>query len=298
MVVQAGKAIVAVFPGVPFWAAALTLSVLQITWALVFGSPGGKINEIAVVLLAGLCVVFFVESIGYKSDFKSISDSMSIMLGIELSIAMPISWLPLVGDYSCKAKSKTGAVLMPFLGYFLGSCVMYFIGLLIVVSSGKNIFEFIASIESSRLRYAACGIVVLSTITTSFIDIYSAAVSSTQWIKVKNIRIPIIVIGLFALVVSVFFPVDRFEAFLENFLLTIAMVFVSVFVLVFLEFFMKKPNTNKSVNYRNLIIVFIGIAGNWLFNRYSVFIPTLMTALLVFTAYIVKNQFEKREERM
>jgi len=295
MVVQAGKAIVAVFPGVPFWAAALTLSVLQITWALVFGSPGGKINEIAVVLLAGLCVVFFVESIGYSPDFIFNSDSMSIMLGIELSIAMPVSWLPLVGDYSCKAKSKTGAVLMPFLGYFLGSCVMYFIGLLIVISSGSDdIFTFIAS---SRFRYAACGIVLLSTITTSFVDIYSAAVSSTQWIKVKNIRIPIMVIGLFALVVSVFFPVDRFEAFLENFLLTIAMVFVPIFVLVFLEFFMKKPKIDKSVNYSNLIIVFIGIAGNWLFNKYEIFIPTVMTVLLVVVLYMIKNKAGNNFER-
>lgn len=291
MVVQAGITIHAVFPNIPFWAAALTLSVLQIAWALAFGSPGGKINEIAVVLLAGLCVVFFVESIGYKSDFKFISDNMTVMLGIELSIAMPVSWLPLVGDYSCKAKSKTGAVLMPFLGYFLGSCVMYFIGLLIVVSSGSDdIFTFIAS---SRFRYVACGIVLLSTITTSFVDIYSAAVSSTQWIRVRNIRIPIMIIGLFALVVSVFFPVDRFESFLENFLLTIAMVFIPVFVLVFLEFFTKKPAINKSVNYSNLIIVFIGIAGNWLFNKYSIFIPTLMAALLVFVAYIIKNQFER-----
>jgi purine-cytosine permease-like protein len=101
------------------------------------------------------------------------------------------------------------------------------------------------------------------------------------------------VIGLFALVVSVFFPVDRFESFLENFLLTIAMVFVPVFVLVLLEFFMKKPKIDKSVNYGNLIIVFIGIAGNWLFNKYSVFIPTLMAALLVFAAYIIKNQCGK-----
>jgi len=292
MVVQAGKTIAAVFPDIPFWTAALTLSVLQIAWALAFGSPGGKINEIAVVLLAGLCVLFFVESIGYRSDVNFISGNMTMMLGIELSIAMPVSWLPLVGDYSCKANGKISAVLMPFLGYFLGSCVMYFIGLLIVISSGNDdIFAFIAS---NRFRYAACGIVLLSTVTTSFVDIYSAAVSSTQWIKSRNIRIPIMVIGLFALVVSVFFPVDRFESFLENFLITISMVFVPIFVLVFLEFFMKKPDINKSVNYKNLIIVFIGIAGNWLFNKYSIFIPTLMAALLVFVAYIIKNQFEKR----
>jgi putative hydroxymethylpyrimidine transporter CytX len=290
LVVQAGGAIAAVFPNLPFWTVTLALSVFQIAWALIFGSPGGKINDIAVVLLAGLCVFFLFESIGYKSDFISISNNMSIMLGIELSIAMPVSWLPLVGDYSCKANGKICAVLMPFLGYFLGSCFMYFIGLSIVISSGNDIFVFIAS---SKFRYIACGIVFLSTITTNFVAIYSAAVSSTQWVKGRNIRIPIIVIGLLTLFVSVFFPVNRFALILEKFLTSITMVFVPIFILVFFEYFMKKPKFNKSLNYRNLIIVFIGIVGNWLFNKYNIFIPALMTVLLVFVVYIIKNKITK-----
>jgi len=287
LVVQAGGAIAAVFPHLPFWTAALALSVFQIAWALIFGSPGGKINDIAVVLLAGLCILFLVESTGYTSDSVVISNNMSIMLGIELSIAMPVSWLPLVGDYSCKANDKTCAVVMPFLGYFLGSCFMYFIGLSIVISGGNDIFTFIAS---SKFRYIACGIVFLSTITTNFVAIYSAAVSSTQWIKSRNIRIPIMVIGLLTLFVCVFFPVNRFELILENFLTSITMVFVPIFVLVFLEYFTKKPKINKSISWRILTIVLIGIVGNWLFNRYNIFVPTLMTALLVFVVYIIAGR--------
>jgi putative hydroxymethylpyrimidine transporter CytX len=287
LVVQAGGAIVAVFPHLPFWTAALALSIVQIAWALFFGSPGGKINDIAVVLLASLCVFLFIESTGYTSSSLIISDNMGIMLGMELSIAMPISWLPLVGDYSCKANDKMCAVLMPFLGYFLGSCFMYFVGLSIAISGGNDIFEFIAS---SKFRYIACVIVFLSTITTNFVAIYSASVSSTQWIKSRNIRIPIMVIGLLTLFVSVFFPVNRFALILEKFLTSITMVFVPVFILVFFEYFMKKPKFNKSINCRNLIIVFIGIAGNWLFNQYNIFIPALMTALLVFIVYIIAGR--------
>jgi purine-cytosine permease-like protein len=198
-------------------------------WALIFGSPGGRINDIAVVLLAGLCILFLVESFNYESSVLTFSNGMSIMLGIELSIAMPVSWLPLVGDYSCKANNKICATLMPFLGYFFGSCFMYIIGLSIAVSSGNDIFAFIAS---SKFRYIVCGIVLLSTITTNFVAIYSAAVSSTQWMKSKNIRIPILTVGIVTLLVSVFFPVSRFELILEKFLISITMVFVPVFTLV------------------------------------------------------------------
>jgi len=164
---------------------------------------------------------------------------------------------------------------------------MYFIGLSIVISGGNNIFEFIAS---SKFRYIACGIVFLSTITTNFVAIYSASVSSTQWIKSRNIRIPIMVIGLLTLFVCVFFPVNRFELILEKFLTSITMVFVPIFVLVLLEYFTKKPKVNKPISRRILTIVFIGIVGSWLFNRYNIFIPTLMTALLVFAVYIIAER--------
>ncbi|MDR2484278.1 MAG: permease, partial [Treponema sp.] len=67
MVVQAGGAISAVFPNLPFWAVIFALSILQMVWAIIFGSPGGRINDIAVVLLAGLCVLFLVESFNHES---------------------------------------------------------------------------------------------------------------------------------------------------------------------------------------------------------------------------------------
>jgi putative hydroxymethylpyrimidine transporter CytX len=237
LVVQSGGAISGVFPNLPFWAVTLALSMLQMAWALSFGSPGGRINDMAVVLLAGLCVLFLVESFGGEAGALPVSNNMGIMLGIELSIAMPVSWLPLAGDYSCKANDKICATLMPFLGYFLGSCFMYAIGLSIAVSNGNDIFAFIAS---SRFRYVACGIVLLSTITTNFVAIYSAAVSSTQWLKSKNTRMPILMVGTFTLFVFVFFPINRFVLVLENFLPTITMVFVPIFTLVLIEFFMKK----------------------------------------------------------
>jgi purine-cytosine permease-like protein len=254
------------------------------SWAIIFGSPGGRINDIAVIFLAGLCILLFVEASGYEPVSISISNSLSIMLGIELSIAMPVSWLPLVGDYSSKAHDKTCAVGMSFLGYFLGSCFMYIIGLFIAVSTGKDIFSFIAS---SKIRYIACGVVFLSTITTNFVAIYSAAVSSTQWIKSKNIRLPIMVIGIFTLVAAVFFPVNRFEIILEKFLTSITRVFVPIFILVFLECFTKKPKCEKPVNWGLLCIAAIGMVGNWLFNTYTIFIPTLMSILLVSVLFII-----------
>ena len=65
---------------------------------------------------------------------------------------MPVSWLPLVGDYSSEADGKICAAAMPFAGYFMGSVLMYIFGLYIGVTSGGDVFAFIAA---SRFRLLA-----------------------------------------------------------------------------------------------------------------------------------------------
>jgi purine-cytosine permease-like protein len=205
---------------------------------------------------------------------------------------MPVSWLPLVGDYSYKANNKTCGIFMPFTGYFLGSSLMYIIGFFIAISSGGDIFTFISM---SKFRYVACGVILLSTITTNFVALYSAAVSSAQFLKNKNNRIPIIIIGVVVLLVSVFFPINNFILVLERFLVSITMVFVPVFILVFLEHLNKRSQYTKSVNKWYLFIVITGMAGNWLFNKYSIFIPTLMTIMLVFVLFVIKNKWSLKK---
>jgi purine-cytosine permease-like protein len=83
--------------------------------------------------------------------------------------------------------------------------------------------------------------VVFSTLTTAFLDLYSAAVSSTRIINIKNRKIPILVIGLFAAVLSAVFPAEKYSGFLTSFLTAIGMVFAPVYAVIFIDFFMKRP---------------------------------------------------------
>jgi putative hydroxymethylpyrimidine transporter CytX len=283
MLVQADSAITDVAPELPFMPTALILSVLVLLWALIFGTPAGWLNNITVALLAILCAVLFAEASGSVSVPHGPADSMSMALAIELSIAMPVSWLPLIGDYSSKAEDKTCAVNMPFIGYFIGSVLMYSFGLFIGVTTGKDIFHFIAA---SPLRFLACGVVLLSTLTTAFLDLYSAAVSSRQLVKTQNERIPILVIGVFAAAVSVFFPAERYGDFLTAFLTGIGMVFVPVYTVLFLDFLTKRLRPEKSLHLPKLLIAFAGMAGYKLFSVYEILIPTLMSIILVCALYI------------
>ncbi|GHV66959.1 hydroxymethylpyrimidine permease [Spirochaetia bacterium] len=282
MVVQAGSALTGFLPDIPFRLLALILSALVLVWALIFGSPAARINEAAVCLLAILCLVLFFEAA--SGGMSAASGDMSMVLAIELSIAMPISWLPLAGDYARRAETKGAAVLMPFIGYFAGSVLMYGFGLFIGLSSGGNgdIFSFITA---SRFRLAACFVVLLSTLTTAFLDLYSAAVSSGHLVKTKNERTPILIIGLIAVLISVFFPMEKYGLFLENFLLAIGSVFVPIYTILFIDFFLKRPRHEKPFRLPALGIALSGIIGYHLFNRFNIWIPTVMTILLVALLY-------------
>ncbi|MDR3200478.1 MAG: permease [Spirochaetales bacterium] len=291
MIVQAGSAITGILPGVPYMPAALSLSVCVLVWAFIFGSPAGWINNIVVALLVVLCAALFAEAVQGDTVFAP-GGGGSMALAIELSIAMPVSWLPLVGDYSRKAGTPLCAAGMPFIGYFAGSVLMYVFGMYISIAGGGDIFTFIAS---SRFRIPACGVVLFSTLTTAFLDLYSAAVSFTQFVKTKTERLPILVIGLAAAVISVIFPAERYGAFLEEFLMSIGMVFVPVYTVVFLDFLAKRPRAEKAFPPVRIFTALAGMAAYRFFTQYEIWIPTVLSVVCVSALYFIFARFEKHE---
>ncbi len=290
MIVQAGSAVVGVFPGFPFAAAALVLAVPVLAWALLLGSPAGWLNDIVVVLLGVLCAVLFAQAMVGGGGAPLSGGGMTMALAVELSIAMPVSWLPLVGDYSSGAPDRLTAAVMPAAGYLTGSVLMYAFGLFIGVVTGGDIFAFIAS---SPLRWPAFGVVLLSTVTTAFLDLYSAAVSSGQLIPVRNRRVPVLIIGLLAAAVAVLFPAERYEAFLTGFLTAIGMVFVPVFGVVFLDYLHKRPACGRALHLPGVLAALAGMLAYRLCDAYGVGIPTLAGLLAVYAVYTAAGALKR-----
>ncbi|MDR2798617.1 MAG: permease [Treponema sp.] len=285
MVVQAGGAITGIFPALPFAPVSLVLCLLVLLWALIFGSPVQWLNSAVVILLAVLSGVLFWESAGRAPGSIVPLEGLRFALALELSIAMPVSWLPLVGDYSYRATDLCCASVIPFAGYFLGSVCMYSFGLFIALKTGEDFFALIAA---SRFRLIACAVVVFSTLTTAFLDLYSAAVSFTRIITIKNLKAPILVIGLFSGILSVAFPVEGYSGFLTHFLTAIGMVFVPVYGVIFMDFFMKRSEDKSplGINLPGLVAVLGGMAVYALCTRYTLGIPTLLSIAAVGILYI------------
>jgi putative hydroxymethylpyrimidine transporter CytX len=286
MVIQAGSAVTSIFPALPFAPVSLSLGLLVLLWAVIFGSPGQWVNSAVVILLALLCGVLFWETAGRPAGPALFSEGMNFTLALELSIAMPVSWLPLAGDYSYRAKDASSASAMPFAGYFLGSVFMYGFGLFIALKTGEDFFALIAA---SRFRIIACVVVVLSTLTTAFLDLYSAAVSSARIISIKNLRTPILVIGLFSCVLSAVFPAEQYSGFLMNFLSVIGMVFVPIYGVIFIDFFMKRheDTSHLGLNLPGLAAALGGMAVYFFCTKYEWGIPTLLAIAAVVILYIL-----------
>ena len=210
---------------------------------IALGREGGwkKVNMAAVLLLFGLTVVLsatVLRSSGAPAAAPA-AGGLSFGEGLELSVVMPLSWLPLIADYTRFARTGRGAVWGSWLGYFVGSCWMYLIGLGAALAPGSA--EPAAMMLAADLGLAALAIIVLATVTTTFMDAYSAGVSFTNFpfaLDERRVALAMTVLGTaLALVVDM----EQYEAFL----LAIGSVFAPLFAILLTDYFLLGNRTAR-----------------------------------------------------
>jgi hypothetical protein len=121
---------------------------------------------------------------------------MTFGAAVELSVAMPLSWLPLISDYTRDAKEPVKATAASAVTYGAVSCWMYIIGMGAAIFTGES--DIAQIMVKAGLGIAGLLIIVFSTVTTTFLDAYSAGVSSESLsakINGKYIALAVTVIG-------------------------------------------------------------------------------------------------------
>lgn len=78
------------------------------------------------VLTLVLCKVIFFSG-NAMPDLTG--ESLTFGAAVELAVAMPLSWLPLISDYTRDAEKPTQATWVSVIVYGLVSCWMYVIGM-------------------------------------------------------------------------------------------------------------------------------------------------------------------------
>jgi len=210
----------------------ILIGLLNTLWALI-GPASWRILEKAsaallLVLVAWLTIVV-LNTTGPIDWLAGDTGRVTVGQALDLVVAMPVSWLPLVADYSRLALS--GAFKATFLGYFASSSLFYFIGGLTNLYRGMS--DPIAIIVSYGLGIPAMTIIVLSTTTTTFLDIYSAAVSFKNIRPGEPLWRQVLIVGVVGTILALLFPVEEYEWFL----LLIGGVFVPLAAIMITDYF-------------------------------------------------------------
>lgn len=235
------------------WVWCLVIGALIIVWILIGITNLGKINVVAMgalfVLTLILCWVIFGDGAA-----TGISDeSMSFGAAVELSVAMPLSWLPLISDYTREAAKPVKAAAASAVVYGIVSSWMYVIGMGAAIYTGE--YDIARIMLKAGLGIAGLLIIVFSTVTTTFLDAYSAGVSSEailSKLKGKHAAVVVAVLGTAAAVV---YPMDN----ITNFLYLIGSVFAPMIAIQIADFFiLKRDRSRGAFDIPNLIIWIIG----------------------------------------
>jgi Purine-cytosine permease and related proteins len=130
---------------------------------------------------------------------------------------------------------------------------MYMIGLGAAVFTGES--DIAKIMQNAGLGAAALIIVVFSTVTTTFLDAYSAGVSSEAISKRLKEKPTAIVICIIGVLLSIFTPITQYE----NFLYLIGSVFAPMTAILLTDYFIvHRDSTNKAYSVENLILWSLG----------------------------------------
>jgi putative hydroxymethylpyrimidine transporter CytX len=167
---------------------------------------------------------------------------LPFMVGMDLVIAMPISWLPLVSDYSRFATDSKSSFWGTWVGYFVVSSWMYLLGL--AASLATQSADPSGVVMSLMVKYGwaipALIIVLFSTFTTTFLDIYSTAISGLNILPKLGEKTGILIGGILGTVTALVFP-SILEY--EHFLLFIGAMFCPLFGIVLIDYFLLRRRT-------------------------------------------------------
>lgn len=238
------------------WVWALVIGALIALWIIVGLTNLGKINTIAMAALFILSLILFkVIFFGTQAAAPMVDDgSLTFGAAVELAVAMPLSWLPLISDYTREAEKPFAATLASVVTYSLVSIFMYMIGMGAAIYTGE--YDIAQIMLKTGLGIVGLLIIVFSTVTTTFLDAYSAgvsAVSISDKIKEKWAALVVTVIGTIAAIV---YPMDN----ITNFLYLIGSVFAPMIAVQIADYFiLKKADAQgRSFVWKNLIIWLIG----------------------------------------
>ena len=239
----------------------IILAVLIAIWVYVGLKRSANVTTVVMAALAVLLAVLSVKLFGLSSaesttvagdsitgSVAGAAASAAALLGFwnifEISIAMPISWLPVISDYTKDVENPVKATAVSAAAYTFASLWMYILGIEI---AGIGVNNSIAqAILLAGLGIPGIIIVVLSTVTTNFLAANSAGESSKAIYGKINPKIAGVIVSLLSAALAISGIMEHYISFLY----LIASVFAPMAAVLLVSFYFGKGDAvyNGAVN--------------------------------------------------
>ncbi len=253
------------------------LAVLIAVWVFVGLRRFAKVTTVVMAVLTVLLIALTAKLFGVgTSGAPAAEHTLNFWNIFEISMALPLSWLPVISDYTKDVEKPTRATAVSAIAYSVASFWMYFIGLQIAAAGVGN--DIARAILLAGLGIPGIIIVVLSTVTTNFLAANSAGESAKAIVHKLNPKITGVVVSGISAVLAISGIMDHYIGFLY----LIASVFAPMAAVLLVSFFLAK---NHQVGHKywilNLFAWLVGFAVYQVTSRLDSVIlgPTLLSIL-------------------
>ena len=202
------------------------------------------LQRLSVPLLAILTIIvaiLIIKNYGFNSIVNyTPAAAMSILVGLDIVASNAFAWGPMVCDYTRYAKSSGSAGWGTLIGSLSGAASFMFIGAISAITTGSaNPVDFMLT---AGLGIPALLIIILSSVTTNVINLYSASISFVNvFPKVEPWKIIVpsgIVVGGIAIIPNL---IGHFITFLT----IVGAIFIPLIAIMLVDFFIiKKQNVS------------------------------------------------------
>ena len=192
-----------------------------------------------VVLAAAAWISFRVVSAGELGAIWRLKGTggLPFWAAVDLVVAMPISWLPLVADFNRFARRGSSSFAGTYWGYAAGNVWFYSLGALMVLAAGSapDVLDIGTKIASLAGGAVVLVVLLVGESDQAMANIYSSAVSIQNVRPRLSQRWLIVATGATGFVLATLIR-DSASTF-ENFLLLIGSVFVPLFGVFAADYF-------------------------------------------------------------
>lgn len=258
-----------------FWCA--IIGALIILWIFIGIRSLSHVNTIAMGGLFVLTILLsrMILGRGY-TDASTVGNILSFGAALELAIAMPLSWLPLISDYTRDAREPVKATAVSAITYSLISSWMYLIGMGAASMAGTG--DIAQIMVSGGIGMAGLVIILLSTVTTTFLDAYSAGVSSTaiqSRVSERDVGMIVTLIGIGG---AIALPLQN----ITGFLFFIGSVFAPMIALLISDhYILRKDLSDQSFDATNLMVWLGGFLAYRYFMKLDLVTGSTLPAMLL-----------------